>query len=158
MGCFSWKFADTNNRRRLKIGQPSLVACPDGMFIPDRSYNGYGHFGCEDIFDLVATWNREYAARNPDHRLHGGHTLSEYPWYEFYADLSLPEHKVIEKWHKKVGWDEKYRGADWRNIGITIACNDADNAALPFPIKICMGTKKSYAELPPSLGDERQGC
>lgn len=59
MGYFSWMFADKANRSRLKIGQPAYVPCPDGTVIFEPAYDGYGHFGGKDIYELVAEWNRD---------------------------------------------------------------------------------------------------
>lgn len=61
MGFYSWMYADTDNKKRLKIGQGAYVLCPDGTTkIKEYHYNGYGTFGGNDIYELVAEWNRDY--------------------------------------------------------------------------------------------------
>lgn len=61
MGFFSWKTSDTNesvsNRYSSRGALPVYVLCPDGRKIKETNYEGYGVFGGEDIFALVAKWN-----------------------------------------------------------------------------------------------------
>ena len=61
MGFFSWKTSDTNksisNRYSSRGALPVYVLCPDGTKIKETNYEGYGVFGSEDIFVLVAKWN-----------------------------------------------------------------------------------------------------
>lgn len=42
MGCFSWMYADTNNRHPLLIGESAYVITPDGSNIFESCYSGYG--------------------------------------------------------------------------------------------------------------------
>ena len=64
MGFFSWKTSDTNrsisnvhsSRGAFKV----YVLIPNefgGGYIEEDSYDGYGRFGGEDIYALVARWN-----------------------------------------------------------------------------------------------------
>lgn len=53
MGSFSWLFADTNNTKNLRANRRGYVACPDGTFICEPSYETYGIFDGKDIYDLV---------------------------------------------------------------------------------------------------------
>ena len=64
MGFFSWKTSDTNksisnvysSRGSFRV----FVLIPQefgGGFIVEDSYEGYGRFGGEDIYALVAKWN-----------------------------------------------------------------------------------------------------
>lgn len=69
MGSFSWLFADTNNTKNLRADRRGYVACPDGTFICEPSYETYGVFDGKDVYDLVVDWNREFIAENPDHLL-----------------------------------------------------------------------------------------
>lgn len=169
MGCFSWKFANESNKKRLRIGRPAYLYCPNGVVVYESYYEGYGEFDGLDVYDLVADWNREYLSKHPEFTIsrHGGPAtlppakrIDEYPWYAAYADLSKSREEVIAAWiaaEKTTGNETPY--AEWRGIGIEIACYDDWNAALPFPIKICSNphARKSYAELPPSESDPDQG-
>lgn len=103
MGSFSWLFADTNNTKNLRANRRGYVACPDGTFICEPSYETYGIFDGKDVYDLVVDWNREFISENPDHLLphvhcwtKGGalvrttYRLKDFPWYPVVADLSIP--------------------------------------------------------------------
>lgn len=143
MGSFSWLFADTNNTKNLRANRRGYVACPDGTFICEPSYETYGIFDGKDIYDLVVDWNRKFIAENPDHLLPHVHC-----WTKDGA-LVRTTYRLKEF--------SPYR-TEIRSIGIDIACYDEDNASLPYPIKIT--SKKTgicYEELPPSKWDPEQG-
>ena len=61
MGFFSWNTADTfesipncfSDRETFTV----FVLCPDGRKIKEDCYEGYGEFGSEDIYALLANWN-----------------------------------------------------------------------------------------------------
>ena len=141
MGCFSWKFADTDNQQRLRIGHRGYLALPDGNFLCADSYEGYGEFDGRDVYELVVWWNREYIAKNPD---------AEVKAY------SITLHDYAPKKLKELGPHSLFY-VELRGVGIDIACDDQNNAALPFPIKVTKTTKKRYWELPPSRRDPDQG-
>ncbi len=161
MGCFSWMFADTNNEKALCIGHPGYLVRPDGSFFLERCYDGYGRFGSQDVFDLVADWNREFLSRNPDYIVpqHGTTVqadgsykeaeckpVSSFEWYPAYSDLSLNRQEVV----KRSGISE------YRIIGIELACYNDQNEKLPFPIKVCE-SPCGYYSLPASKDDPNQG-
>ena len=66
MGCFSWIYSDTKKAMKCgKVTDSYLLVPPTfqdkyGEYIHISCYDGYGHFGQYDVFDLVAEWNREY--------------------------------------------------------------------------------------------------
>lgn len=60
MGVYSFMYADTNNTENLKIGGSAYVCCPDGTFIKEPHYGGYGNFAGHDIYELLVDWNKEY--------------------------------------------------------------------------------------------------
>lgn len=172
MGYFSWMFANHNNQRNLKIDRKGYLYCPNGTILKEPCYEGYGKFAGQDVYDLVADWNRAFLAQNPDFIIpqHGyfrdeatgelktavDKKVSEFPWYSAYADLSKSREEVIEAWQKATGQPRVC--CEWRIIGIDIACYDDQNAALPYPIKICStGRGLRYETLPPSNGDPNQG-
>lgn len=98
----------------------------------ETCYDGYGHFGLCDVYEEVALWNRQF--------LSGSKILDD-----FRAGVSEPE--MIDRY-----------GSDYlRNIGITIACYDEDNAALRYPIKITHDPSAVYEDCPHSLSDPNQG-
>lgn len=67
MGFFSWKTSDTNksisNIYSNRGAFPVYVLIPKefqseyGKYIEEKCYDGYGVFGNEDIYSLVAKWN-----------------------------------------------------------------------------------------------------
>ena len=67
MGFFSWKTSDTNksisNQYSIRGTFPVYVLVPKefqaeyGKYIEEKNYDGYGVFGNEDIYSLVAKWN-----------------------------------------------------------------------------------------------------
>lgn len=174
MGCFSWKFADTDNSKRLRLGARGYLFCPNGDILQASPYDGYGVFDGLDVFDLVADWNRTYLSEHPEFIIAkaGEDTLfsfgerktdmraDECPWYEAYADLTKTREEVVEGIKQKLKEMGKgYSFTTYRDIGIDIACHDRQNAAIPYPIKICQRKYcgKSYKELPASERDPDQG-
>ncbi len=159
MGCFSRKFSDVPGR--LIIGKRAIVPIPPcfqdkyGVSqIKENSYDGHGRYGCYDIYDLVADWNREFLSQNPDLYLPGQEeVVSNFPWYPFYADLSLSPEDIDRKMH------EITNDFEYRYIGIAISCYDEDNEKMKYPIKICKFEKNAiYDNLPASKRDPMQGC
>lgn len=129
-------------------------------------YEDYGRFKGKDIYGLVADWNRKWLSEHPEwvkpseirHEDDCGEArpIGEKPWYPFYADLSLSPMEVSRKWKESKN-DNGYYFAEYRSIGIDIACYDDDNAALQYPIKIARHKVSVYEECPPSLSDPYQG-
>lgn len=160
MGFFSWKFADTKNKKRLIIEKAAYVLCPDGTVLYEPWYNGYGIFAGKDIYDLVADWNREFLSRNPDFIVKSENKkVCDFVWYPKYSDLTLTPREIERQLREEGKW---HSSTEFRDIGISIACEDENNKALPYPIKICQsqpeGSPDYYRKLPASKGDPRQGC
>ncbi len=59
MGQFSWITLDTNISIYSTEGYQFTVylLCPDGTKLREDSYEGYGEFGGQDVYALVARWN-----------------------------------------------------------------------------------------------------
>ena len=189
MGCFSWIFANSDpaRPRNLRIGRKGHLYCPDDTIITEPEYEGYGKFQDEDVYDLVADWNREYLSRNPQFMLAPSTAYTMYDakgrlihaitsiyednsipaisipvewkkWYKVYANLSLSREDVVRQMREMEDREGTTPYFEYRNIGIDIACGNERNAALPFPIKICSKkTGLDYRTLPPSQNDPRQG-
>lgn len=174
MGCFSWMFANKNNRKALRIGETGYLVCPDGtVYGTEGGYDGYGKFGPNDAYDAyaaVADWNREALAKQPDFIVpqHGriwdqeeqewyelpDKRLSEYSWWPFYSDLTLTPEQITAKMREMA---TRHCVWEYRWIGIDIACYDDQNEKIPFPIKISSRADVRYDQLPPSKGDPNQG-
>lgn len=163
MGCFSWMFADKDNKTNLRIDRKGYIACPDGSFIKDSCYEGYGEFTGNDVYELVVEWNRKFIAENPDfvmpHRVWDGKenrefALKDFWWYPIIADLSIPLSDFAKEVERR-GKENRFR--ELRTVGIDIACYSEDNEALPYPIKITQTMKIPYKDLPASKRDPEQG-
>lgn len=187
MGSFSWCYCDTGEVKIDSFGCPRptkwqrLVAYdlryPASVLFPKEfggkdaqinveRYEDYGRFGDEDIYCLVADWNREWVSKHPDFKMpqsveyerkhpeYPAKKLSEYEWWPFYSDLSLSRNEVVRKW--KEAYPDK-GCLEYRTIGIDIACYDEDNAALPYPVKIARDPDSVYEKCPPSISDPNQG-
>ncbi len=184
MGCFSWMFCDKQNKKPLNMGMAGNIICPDGMFIHTEVYEGYGCFGSRDdvdVYDLVADWNRQFLIEHPDYEIpqftrswneefkdwlyDPPKKVSEFQWWPAYSDLNM-SHKDIENYMRQEKGNQFW---EYRYIGIDIACYDAQNEILPYPIKIVSetyrkrfekpgkATPEHYKELPASEGDPNQG-
>ena len=157
MGQFSWLDCKDNTQILDDVTRDVFVLVPaefGGGHIKETCYDGYGHFGGLDIYDLVAEWNREDIASNPKHKYYGVdslkdetkyHTVDGFEWFEAYSDLSLTADDVEDM------------GFEWRCIGIDLACYDVDNAGLKYPIKITHDAAAVYEDCQPSKGDPNQG-
>lgn len=176
MGCFSWMFADTDNKEALRIGDKAHLFLPTGVVLTEPSYDGHGRFDGQDVYDLVADWNRVFLAANPDFIIkqveevfnsEAGEwvpkpdkKVNEFPWYPAYADLAKSRAEVVEAVRELDlgGGRGEWRTFRYRCIGIEIACYNEQNAALPYPIKICRTKRgRNYETLPPSEADPDQG-
>lgn len=62
-----WTFADTGNAEGMMGNGPCYLALPDGRFLHEKSYAGYGLFDGFDVFELTVWWNRKYLAEHPEH-------------------------------------------------------------------------------------------
>lgn len=72
MGFFSWQTADTkrsiSNKYSSRGTFPVFVLLPEGGFIAEDNYEGYGVFGGQDIYALLAQWNApELCTGDPEH-------------------------------------------------------------------------------------------
>lgn len=152
MGYFTWNFANHNNERKLYYGTRGYVACPDGTYLKEEYYDGYGIFGGKDIYDLVVDWNKDNLVdilSNKNYKLHcDGSRLI--PVAQAFIEGKSEEE--IRKIYAEVGGPfARSVPQDWkRNIGIAIACYDEDNARLKYPIKITSNMKYKYEDLPSS--------
>lgn len=70
MGFFSWKTSDTrksiSNQFSIRGTFPVYLVTPDGDRILETDYEGYGIFGGQDAYALLARWNRPEACNGDD--------------------------------------------------------------------------------------------
>ena len=194
MGNFSWMDCK-NSRKNIKNyrQQNVYVLVPEkfqnffGKRIVEPYYDGYGHFDCYDIYELVTEWNKEELSEDmlekaPQLKQFGG-------LRDFEKDKLRKEGKSKEEIEKadnaererfynmainrrnrtiscmndfknnvpELVMAKKY-GREWkRELGISIACYDEQNFKLPYPIKITYDDQAVYEKCKPSKSDENQG-
>ena len=147
MGQFSWIYSDTNKQLLDNKVADTFLLVPKpfqekyGKAIYEDCYDGYGHFGGYDIFELVVEWNKEMI---PEiiRRIKNGN------WK---CSTSENDIKNLQAYY-----DGKEIDCELRWLGIIMACYDEDNAALEYPIKITT-REMEYETVSPSLSDPNQG-
>lgn len=175
MGVFSWLYCDSIHKgknRALRMGGKAYVpfpadrganGIPAGSILTETSYDCYGNFAGQDIYELVAEWNKEFLTednlRKPERSQWDPGEEGE-TWYQ--AAVKRYEEKVNRLKDYQNNTDEKTMvekyGKWWkREIGIDVACYNEQNAALRYPIKICAKRTSVYEEMPASKNDPNQG-
>lgn len=137
MGQFSWLDCKTGEQVLYNVKRDVYLLVPKefgGGHIKEDCYDGYGRFGGHDVYDLVVDWNIEM----------------------------LDQYRKDESFHcqwlqncDSVG--EALKGLGKRDVGISIACYDEDNARIKYPIKITHDENAVYEDCQPSLSDPNQG-
>ena len=145
MGQFSW--LDCVDDRQILDGyfKPSYVLIPKefgGGTIKESGYDGYGHFGGHDIYELVLEWNKAYIPQY----------IKQMQAGKWEANPSDADIKALQNYYKGKPIDVEDR---W--LGILLACYDEDNERLKYPIKITYHSDVTYEECDPSLSDPDQG-
>ena len=175
MGFFTWtdarrypaktKCGDWHLRDIIHYGGYAKIVLPDNSTVETDCYDGYGLFGegdSVDAYDVVVDMNKPYLPEIMEKlkkkSRNGKFWGSEYSGLACcYArddiqgferemdrlrhDLKLSEHMLTREWK--------------RTIGIAIACEDENNASLPFPLKITSSRRKvKYANLVPSFSTQ----
>ena len=121
MGQFSW--LDCQNQKQVVDNRVAdvYVLVPEefgGGHIVESCYDGYGHFGGHDIYELVMDWNTPYIDEilsQKDDFLSG--------WVSLYEE----DFRRLAKGEEIRSCTEK------RTLGIAIACYDEDNFRLKYP-------------------------
>lgn len=193
MGQFSWLYSDTNKQVVDNKEADAYLLVPEpyqeeyGKYILETCYDGYGHFGNNDVYELVALWNRKNmplntsAVKEPELSDFDG--LLDFEKEELRKkgandnDIEKADKEeknkcyeiAKERYHRELQMlcdfkadtpdeimKQKYGKDFLRIIGIDIACEDEDNFALKFPIKIT-SVEMSYSSANPSKSDPYQG-
>lgn len=166
---FSWLDCVTGEQILDDIEKEVYVLVPKefgGGHISEHCYDGFGHFDGEDIYELVADWNR--SSLEPDHIF-----PSAINRYGFYMEIKKidPEYtENIEFKAKEKPWFWPYKDQsldkagfkfvtdhEYSDIGIELTTYDEDNASLKYPIKITYDKDAVYEDCGPSLIDPDQG-
>ena len=171
MGIYTWTDAtkmakadiDGNYSRECVIGYDcyAKIVCPDDTYIEETNYDGYGTFGGKDAYELVAEWNRQdisdiFAKKYGEYGIDGNIDVI----YEFATMFckGISDEEITQKAKEMAdsGKIQRYLVFDWkREIGIEIACDPDNNAALKYPLKITASHDKvHYKDLFPSCNTQ----
>lgn len=145
MGQYSWRDCVTGKPILDDVEKTSYVLVPrefGGGHISERRYDGYGHFGGYDIYELVLEWNKKYIPQ--------------------YVKLMEAGKWECEPYTNDINdlidyYNDQPVDVDLRDLGITLACYDEDNARLKYPIKITYDETAVYEDYPYSPSDPNQG-
>ena len=171
MGVFSWLYADTGNQMRCGAVKDSYLLVPPewqqayGMYLYTFCYDGYGHVGPYDVYELLAVWNMEYLSDS----------MLEKPARKDYRSIqNYSRAKCVYKVHAQMVSDFKEHVSDvqmreiygpeyLREIGILIGCYDWQQEKLRYPLKFVETYSSEYRDdgyyaLPFSKRDPKQGC
>lgn len=146
MGQFSRIYSDT--KKQVVDGKRAdtyLLVPPEfqetySKAIYEPCYDGYGHYGGYDIYELVALWNKEMIPEIVEKIKNG-------EWYSG-SERDIPN---LQDFYEDAEIDCELR---W--IGIIMACYDEDNRRLKYPIKITTKVME-YSDVAPSRSDPHQG-
>lgn len=140
---FSWYASDTGNL----ITDTAYVLIPKafgGGYIEEHNYKGDGVFGNQNIYELIADWNKEALTIKDDKvwlkpvnkhfaNTEEGRQLFSAAWKSYKSKIKAWKNfKYQAEKQMKNTFGENYKF----NLGIDIACYDSQNKHLPFPIKI----------------------
>ena len=90
MGFFSWKTADTNEtiwNTYTKKHRPIYLLFPDREPIKETSYDGYGRFSGQDVYEILAKENGLGADRSKGIELY--YNKKEYKKARFHLKFSF---------------------------------------------------------------------
>ena len=151
LDCVTGEQIIDNRPKTVYLLVPKRFAKEYGPRIVEERYDGYGNFGCHKVYDLVADWNREMI---PEiiRRIKNGNWKSQYAHREQELMEAFYNGEPIENMKTCIGFR-----ADKNWIGHLIACEDEDNAALEYPVKITYSPTAVYEMCAPSPRDPDQG-
>lgn len=145
MGQFSWLDCVDNKPILDGVTKTSYVLVPQefgGGHISERCYDGYGHFGGKDIYELVLDWNKKFIPQYMEIMRNGN-------WE---CEPSTKDFENLQNYYegKPISCEDRW-------LGIVLSCYDEDNFRLKYPIKITYNPNVTYEECEPSEGDPNQG-
>lgn len=147
MGQFSWIYSDTNRQLRDDVYKDTYLLVPEkfqrkyGKAIYEECYDGFGHFGNYDVYELIPEWNKEMIPE----------IISRVNCGKWYCPV---DNEILE--NLQAYYEGKEITCRLRSLGICMACYDEDNFALKYPIKITTQIM-DYKDAKPSKSDPEQG-
>lgn len=145
MGFYSWTYANRKNREEMKVSayynpRTSYLLVPPefhhiyGEYITEPAYGGYGMMGGHDVYELLATWNKD--------------CMPKCVMSDMLADFSQG---IFSDEEMKERYGEEYL----REAGIELFFNYHDK--LKYQIKIT-DVIADYDSMPASKHAKYQGC
>lgn len=156
MGQFSW--LDCRTKKQIvdnKIRDVFVLVPKEfgGGHIVEPCYDGYGHFGGHDIYDLIADWNKPMIPE----------IIRKSRIGKWHCSISENEIMILDNFYHGIPLDAGYPAdasriyLEKRHIGIFMACYDEDNFRLDYPVKITYDASAVYENCDPSPSDPNQG-
>lgn len=165
-----WTWTDARREPRVKssgeyrksdviqYGGFAKIVLPDNKEYCEECYDGYGMFGDVDAYAVIVDLNKKFLktifARLEYAHPNGfwGKSLKQLAWRYAEDDMSGVYAEINRLQSDPNSGYMHVTKDDWkRTLGIAICCDDADNAALPYPLKITKcRAKLCYWDLVPS--------
>lgn len=158
MGQFSWMDCKNTSKQILgNVPATSYLLIPKefgGGHLAEPCYQGYGCFGGEDVYEMIPQWNKEFIPEMIRRSKEGNwknriSPITEQVLRNYYEGRNLTDGFMEDM--------SRYCCCELRWIGITMACYDQDNEALPYPIKVTYDQDAVYEDCRPSPADPDQG-
>lgn len=144
MGQFSWLDCETGEQVIDDRVRDVYLLVPrefGGGHIKETCYDGYGHFGGKDVYDLVLDWNKDF--------IETVLTTLKDVWH---CNIRKQDEANLRAFA-----NDRPISCEKRWLGIVLACYDEDNIRLKYPIKITHKSNAVYESCMPSMEDPNQG-
>ena len=171
MGYFSFTYADTNNKEKLRIGGKAYIPLPSGNFLYEPNYNGYGSFNGKDIHYMFAMWNKKYLSADLVDELYEPpkrETYTNIPWVDDVAKEEEYYNAALKRYERDKAVFVYFLESDSvsfeniRNIGIELFFSENEKVknSIKYPIRIMKNESScdNPSLYPASEDDPDQGC
>lgn len=159
MGFWTYTYAYINKKAPGKESmgydgrKPVVLALPDGTFLTENNYDGYGNIAGHDVLELVVDWNfgtyealavmdkhlsDDYAERS--RRILSGNAADQFRIN--YLSSEIPKYAAIREY--LAGNASLPNSIEKRQIGIALATYNWEQEMLRYPIKFVKNTKHPY--------------
>lgn len=140
---YSWYASDTQK----PVSSSAYVLIPQkfgGGYIEEHNYKGDGIFGGQNIYELVADWNKDALSEKNDkiwlkpNEKSFAQTVEGKQAYSIACKVYRQKTRAWRSFKSQtVKQMKNLYGENYKaNLGLDIACYDEQNEILPFPIKI----------------------
>lgn len=161
MGYWTYCYADINKKRSTVESmdydgrKPVVLALPDGTFLTENHYFGYGDICGYDVLELVVDWNRHTTEAVAIIEKHLAECYEEQriktekndPDDEFRLRVlkgEIAQFEAMHNWLNSPDGTPLPEGIEKREVGIAIATYSWELEMLRYPIKFVKNTKYPY--------------